>query len=149
MCMFCIAFNLCKIWSSEKPWGDCSWLGYNYKPSISKLICFRFFMSICFLYWGCWPVSIHVMFSLPPSMAVRPCTQDVVVTFYTSNFDATPPQCAIPWNGTYLPPRSQDPRDPQLPGCWTSDSQEGWHATDYWFWIMDWDHLLWARLAQW
>ena len=22
MCMFCIVFNLCKIWTSEKPWGD-------------------------------------------------------------------------------------------------------------------------------
>ena len=34
MSMFCIVFNLCDIWTVEKPWGDpVAWLGY--KPSIN------------------------------------------------------------------------------------------------------------------
>ena len=41
-------------------------------------------------------------------------TQEVVVTFYTSNFPAMPPQCVIPWNGSYLSPRSLDPGETPL-----------------------------------
>ncbi|KAK7098231.1 uncharacterized protein [Littorina saxatilis] len=66
---------------------------------------------------------------------------DVTVTFYTHQISAMPPQCVIPWNGTYLSPTTLDPSQSPLPGCWTSDSQEGWHPMEFWFWILDWNFL--------
>lgn len=65
----------------------------------------------------------------------------VFLTFHSSVVeDASPPTCTISWNGTYKIP-TQPPSSSMeslLPGCFTADSREGYHMTNYWFYILDW-----------
>nr|XP_002735976.2 PREDICTED: uncharacterized protein LOC100370662 [Saccoglossus kowalevskii] len=52
--------------------------------------------------------------------------------------DASPPTCRIPWNGTYLTPKTTMANESLLPGCFVMDSREGYHMTYYWFHVIDW-----------
>ncbi|XP_064604006.1 uncharacterized protein LOC135469314 isoform X2 [Liolophura sinensis] len=66
----------------------------------------------------------------------------VEVTFYSYVLQgASPPTCQIGWNGTYLLPTSDDPDHTLLPGCFLSESREGYHMTYFWFYILQW-HVL-------
>ncbi|XP_064604005.1 uncharacterized protein LOC135469314 isoform X1 [Liolophura sinensis] len=68
--------------------------------------------------------------------------QHVEVTFYSYVLQgASPPTCQIGWNGTYLLPTSDDPDHTLLPGCFLSESREGYHMTYFWFYILQW-HVL-------
>lgn len=67
----------------------------------------------------------------------------VFLTFHSSVIlDASPPTCTIAWSGSYLlptrPPGSSATLESLLPGCFTADSREGYHMTNYWFYILDW-----------
>lgn len=70
----------------------------------------------------------------------------VYLTFHSSVIeDASPPTCTIDWNYSYriptntIGPGSRDVADESLlPGCFTMDSREGYHMTNYWFYIIDW-----------
>lgn len=70
----------------------------------------------------------------------------VYLTFHSSVvLDASPPTCTIDWNYSYrlptntLGPASQEVAEESLlPGCFTADSREGYHMTNYWFYILDW-----------
>ncbi len=61
----------------------------------------------------------------------------VTVTFF-SVIGASPPSCKIEWNYSYREPKTSDPAESLLPGCFVSDSVEGYHVTYYWFHILDW-----------
>ncbi|XP_067655926.1 uncharacterized protein [Haliotis asinina] len=66
-------------------------------------------------------------------------SMQVDLTFYSSVIeDASPPTCSLQWNGTYLVPKTTDPRESLLPGCFVMDSREGYHMTYYWFHIFEW-----------
>ncbi|KAK3097733.1 hypothetical protein FSP39_012567 [Pinctada imbricata] len=67
----------------------------------------------------------------------------VHVLFHSSVIeDASPPECDIAWNGTYLSPHQPigvtKANTSLLPGCWTAESREGYHMTYYWFHLFDW-----------
>lgn len=70
----------------------------------------------------------------------------VFLTFHSSVvLDASPPTCTIDWNYSYrLPTSTLGPvlekvaEESLLPGCFTADSREGYHMTNYWFYIIDW-----------
>lgn len=67
----------------------------------------------------------------------------IFLTFYSSVvLDASPPTCTINWNGSYLlptqPPGQSTTLESLLPGCFIADSREGYHMTNYWFYILDW-----------
>ncbi|XP_066267528.1 uncharacterized protein [Branchiostoma lanceolatum] len=80
-----------------------------------------------------------LVYTVVPGQA--PNEMSVNLTFYSSVIeDAEPPTCQIPWNGTYVSPHPDtDPlHDSPLPGCFTTDSREGWYLTAYWFYLLDW-----------
>ncbi len=54
----------------------------------------------------------------------------VTVTFF-SVIGASPPSCKIEWNYSYREPKTSDPAESLLPGCFVSDSVEGYHVTYY------------------
>ncbi|KAK7474097.1 hypothetical protein BaRGS_00034626 [Batillaria attramentaria] len=94
------------------------------------------------------PIAIGQCDKGPLTYTVKPATDpnsysklSVEVTFYTTVISAMPPVCSIEWNGTYVFPQTTDPSESPLPGCWTSDSQEGWHPMQYWFRILEWDFI--------
>ena len=63
----------------------------------------------------------------------------VIVTFFSSVIeDASHPSCKIEWNYSYKEPKTTDPTESLLPGCFVADSREGYHMTYYWFYILDW-----------
>ena len=63
------------------------------------------------------------------------------VTFYASAIGVQPPSCSILWDYKYLEPQTDNSSGSLLPGCFISDSQEGWHVTYYWFYILEWEIL--------
>ncbi len=73
-------------------------------------------------------------------------SSSLFLTFHSSVIeDASPPTCTIDWNYNYrlptqtLGPGSRDVAEESLlPGCFTADSREGYHMTNYWFYILDW-----------
>ena len=88
---------------------------------------------------------MHVLFQLhiiiksslfPPTGNGK---SSVIVTFFSSVIvDASPPSCKIEWNYSYKEPKTSDPTESLLPGCFVADSREGYHTTYYWFHILDW-----------
>ena len=68
----------------------------------------------------------------------------VMLTFHSSVIeDASPPTCTITWDNHYnLPTQPPHPdatsMESLLPGCFTADSREGYHMTNYWFYILHW-----------
>lgn len=70
----------------------------------------------------------------------------VHLTFYSSVIlDASPPTCVINWNYQYKPPTqfigivtNIEAVENLLPSCAMEDSREGYHLTDYWFYLFDW-----------
>ncbi|XP_071099306.1 uncharacterized protein [Haliotis cracherodii] len=66
-------------------------------------------------------------------------SMQVDLTFYSSVIeDASPPTCSLAWNGTYLAPKTMNPGESLLPGCFVMDSREGYHMTYYLFHILEW-----------
>jgi len=64
----------------------------------------------------------------------------VYLTFYSSVIlDASHPACKILWDYKYREPKTANPKESLLPGCWLGDSREGYHMTYYWFHILDWE----------
>ncbi|XP_062578551.1 uncharacterized protein LOC134240482 isoform X1 [Saccostrea cucullata] len=64
----------------------------------------------------------------------------VHLTFHSSVIeDASPPECEIQFNGTYLVPTAKNPGMSLLPNCFVMDSREGYHMTYYWFKLFDWN----------
>lgn len=68
----------------------------------------------------------------------------VMLTFHSSVIeDASPPTCTITWDNQYnLPTQPPHPAatsmESLIPGCSTADSREGYHMTNYWFYILYW-----------
>ncbi|KAJ8304678.1 hypothetical protein KUTeg_018261 [Tegillarca granosa] len=80
------------------------------------------------------PLDYNIMTSYDGNSQM---TVDVV--FHSSVIeDAGPPECTIPWNGTYLVPTPKKMDLSLLPGCSIKDSREGYHVTYYWFYILEW-----------
>ena len=64
---------------------------------------------------------------------------DVDLVFHSHDIeDASPPTCKIQWDYSYKVPSEKNFQSSLLPGCYTSDSREGFHMTYYWFYIIDW-----------
>jgi len=70
----------------------------------------------------------------------------IYLTFYSSVIlDASPPACTIEWDYQYKAPTNFigivvdiEAEENLLPGCSLADSREGYHMTDYWFYVFDW-----------
>lgn len=66
---------------------------------------------------------------------------DVVVTFWSSTIaDASPPTCTIKKTDlVYSPPTAAGYGEgPGLPTCFTMDSREGYHMTQFWMTMLEW-----------
>lgn len=67
-----------------------------------------------------------------------PAGYTIDLTFYSSVIeDASPPTCTINWPGGFGAPHAGGSTDGMIPGCYTMDSREGYHMTDYWFAVYD------------
>ncbi|XP_067655925.1 uncharacterized protein [Haliotis asinina] len=86
--------------------------------------------------WG--PLTFVARNNTSPDSPCSTSSMNVAVVFYSTEVAASPPACVICWNGTYLTPHTMWANESLLPGCETSDSDEGYHMTYYWFHIMSW-----------